>query len=212
MAASRSSSIGSSIHAMLRRTLAGLALPTTVLTHGLVMTENCRASLAMSAPRTWHAAAARAHRARTSGGAGCHGGAPRLVSAAHGKRGRVDRRGAGRGELLHAGGQAPVLEGVLAVGHDRVDRNASGDAGERRQGISGDSDAADEARVLQRAKSRDGLADDLVQRAELDVVTLDQVDMVHAEPGEAVPDAARHRAGTEVEGLVAVRPTLVAST
>ena len=70
--------------------------------------------------------------------------------------------------------------------------------------ISGDSDAADEARVLQRAKGRDGLAGDLVQRAELDVVTLDQVDMVHAEPGEAVPDAARHRAGAEVEGLVAV--------
>ena len=43
-----------------------------------------------------------------------------------------------------------------------------------------------------------------MQRAELDVVTLDQIDIVDAEPGEAVPDAARHRAGTEVEGLVFV--------
>src|ERR1019366_6563924 len=81
MHASRSSSSGSSIHAMLRRTFAGLALPTTVLTHGLVVTENCRASLARSAPRSWHAAAAWAHRARTPRGAGCHGGAPRLVRA-----------------------------------------------------------------------------------------------------------------------------------
>jgi len=73
--------VGASIHAMLRRTFARLALPTTVLTHGLVVTENCRASLARSAPRSWHVAAALAQRASTSGGAGCHGGAPWLVSA-----------------------------------------------------------------------------------------------------------------------------------
>src|ERR1017187_6992145 len=234
MHASRSSSSGSSIHAMLRRTFAGLALPTTVLTHGLVVTENCRASLARSAPRSWHAAAAWAHRARTPRGAGCHGGGPRPAhpaparrgalippapaparrrvprrgaparQRAHGKRGRVDRRSAGYGELLHAGAKAPVLERVLAVGHDRVDRSVGGDIRQGRQGIPGDSDAADEARVLHGAKGRDGLAGDLVQGAELDVVTLDQVDMVRAKPGEAVLDAARHPACTEVEDLVAV--------
>ena len=79
--ASRSASIGSPIHSTSRCTLAGLALPTTVVTHGLVMTENCSAIFARLDPRSRQSAAACAHRSSTCAGAGCQDGAPRSVSA-----------------------------------------------------------------------------------------------------------------------------------
>jgi hypothetical protein len=49
---------------------------------------------------------------------------------------------------------------------------------------------------------------DLVQRAKFDVVALDQVDVVHPEPGETLVHAAGHASGGEVERVIAVSADL----
>ena len=50
---------------------------------------------------------------------------------------------------------------------------------------------------LHLAQRRDRLGDDLLDVAELHVVDLDEIDVVHAQAGEAFVDAARHTFAAE---------------
>lgn len=91
------------------------------------------------------------------------------------------------------------MQAVVAVALYLVHGYAVHDELEEADGQAGDADEADFAGFLDLAQGGDGLGDDMVEVAEFHVVALDEVDVVHAEAGEAGVHIARHAAGGEIE-------------
>ena|SRR5438128_8455336 len=100
------------------------------------------------------------------------------------------------------------MEGVVAVGEHAIELGPVEDVWENLQRKTGHADAARLALLLHPAQGGQGLVDDLIEVAELDVVALDNVQIIEAHSLKAFVDTAGEAGGGEVELVHVVTATL----
>src|SRR5579884_2263478 len=96
----------------------------------------------------------------------------------------------------------------MTVRENGIHRRPVQDIAEYLEGQACDANEASFSLLNHPAERGNGFAHHLVQRAEFDVVTLNQIDVVDLEPAETFVDAGRHPLGREIKLRLAIPSNL----